>query len=138
MAKKSDEIKDLFNEWKNGRLQDLAGIQFSGNLRDYLDHYVITTRMPETTQHVSQVGEDQRAPAKIVIHVFTGIVSREIPVPGGGTTYVAGNAWECGDGLRKAMPFPSLEMAKEFDTKLIDLPGTTIMKVSDFLEATNL
>lgn len=127
---KKNQLKELFSQWQSGRITDFTNVVSGVDLKDVPDFFVITTYMPVDNEHVTAVKEGKKAQARTVLHAFSCI--GELPLPGGNGS-VVGNMWCHGAGLTDAMPFPSKALAMEFDKKVIDLPGTIVMPVKEFL-----
>lgn len=133
-----NELNDLLNEWKNGRMTDFVSAIFPpGMLREVPHYFVIVSEMPIVLNDPTPMSNpdagtfDQdifidRKKTHYVLHVFSHIGSARM-----GNKMLMGPIWD--DNLKAAMPFPTREMAEEFNAKVINLSGTRIMTVRELL-----
>jgi hypothetical protein len=125
---KENQLTQLFNEWKSGRIKDFTGLRSPMPLTDVPDYWVIATRMPVEGTPLQALSPDEKANPAKVLHAFSHIDAWPLP---NGQGSVVGNIWVYGPDMLWSFAFPTPDLATEFNRVVVDLPGTEIMKARD-------
>lgn len=135
MQTNQNELVSLFKEWQSGRITDFSNVKPVVSLQTVKDWYVIVSFMPEDNiPTITTLAENEKGKAKVSLHAFIQIGTWLLPGNKGTAT---GPLWNYGPGLWDAFPFPHKDLAEEFASKVIDLPGVEIWTVGELLDYIN-